>query len=208
MQRWAAFAIAFVVLLIGGIVHGTLADRWQTSTALTTAVERLPGVPNDVGAWHGKDSEHIPKSDFEQTGALSYLVRIYQRPGHEPIEVILMCGRPGRMSVHTPEICYGGVGYELRNPPKRSETSNGSFWKAQFSKPKTKASDLALYWSWNAGAGWTASDSPRWAFAGQSFLFKLYLSQRRIMNVEGPSETELFLREFLPVLERTLLPGS
>jgi hypothetical protein len=68
-----------------------------------------------------------------------------------------------------------------------------------------------LYWAWNADGSWEASSSPRWQFRGAPFLYKLYVSRdinRQPGVAPGADATAQFMREFLPVLDRTLFPKS
>ena len=55
--------------------------------------------------------------------------------------VLLVCGRPGPVSVHTPDVCYAGVGYAMENPPvlyqPPSATPSGEFWMADFVQQKS-----------------------------------------------------------------------
>ena len=126
--------------------------------------------------------------------------------------VILMCGRAGRMSVHTPEVCYRGAGYEMHDQPAvRSFKDAGSFWTAQFTKKSAVTTNLRLCWAWNAHGKWEASASPRWQFRGEPFLYKLYVSHeasRQPGAAPGVDPTAEFMREFLPVLDRTLFVDS
>src|SRR5262249_2725025 len=63
----------------------------------------------------------------------------HERTG-EVLTVILLCGRPGPMSVHRPEHCYRGAGYDIVSPAVRpslelSDGTSAEFWTAVFSKP-------------------------------------------------------------------------
>src|SRR5687767_10215753 len=103
-NRTATFLIALAILVVSGLVHGYWAERWTPSVALQEAAARVDQVPLEVGTWKAKtlDSD---AATFFQAGAQTYWTRLYSAPGHKtPVLVILMCGRAGRMSVHTPEV--------------------------------------------------------------------------------------------------------
>ena len=202
--RYYAFLAAIAALLASGVLYHSVA---QDSVQLDEAAARVALVPIVVGDWHARNDATEDRA-FEQTGAKGYWMRHYvNQKTQTSVLVILMCGRPGRMAVHTPEVCYSGAGYELQNQPAPCAIkSDAHFWTAQFTK---KSGRLRLYWAWNAQGGWNASAAPRWQFRGEPFLYKLYLSRDL-----GPDETVTpesdvtaeFLRRFVPELNRTLFP--
>ncbi|MBI3410343.1 MAG: exosortase-associated EpsI family protein [Planctomycetes bacterium] len=213
MVRWGAAVIAFVALLATGLVHGLWADRWQKSEALAAAAARVDSVPMAIGDWQATTVEGDAAA-FRQAGAQSYWVRSYVNARrNSSLLVILMCGRAGRMAVHTPEVCYRGAGYEMLDEPtpftvvSQSGEPLGKFWSARFVKGTGGASELRLYWAWSAGGLWQAPRSPRWEFRGEPFLYKLYISQEAAEA--GGQATQIaqdFLQEFLPALRHALQP--
>lgn len=198
------------ILLISGTACQLLA---RDSTQLDEAAARVSRVPMVVGDWQGQELDS-DEAVFEQAGAKAYWTRTYvHRRTKESVLVILMCGRWGKISVHTPEVCYGGAGYELRDQPipftVRSAASDApsQLWTAQFKKRAGVPTQLRLYWGWSVQEVWEASASPRWRFFGQPFVYKLYVSH----NVEGqPNLTPQtdpaadFLRKFVPEMNRVL----
>lgn len=118
MKRHAAILIAVVVLAVSGLVHGFWSRRWAASTVLQEAAARVDNVPLTFGDWQGESLAEDP-SMFYQTGAQRFWTRSYVHTQKKTsLLVILMCGRAGRMAVHTPEVCYRGAGYELDGQPK------------------------------------------------------------------------------------------
>jgi Protein of unknown function (DUF3485) len=204
-RRILAFFAALAMLLASGVLYHLLA---KDSDQLDPAAERVALVPMAIGDWQGHD-QAVDRESFEQAGAKSYWMRSYvkSRTG-ESILVILMCGRAGKMSVHTPEVCYRGAGYELYDQPAACAIqSDASFWSAQFTKKTPTPMHLRLYWAWNAHGVWEASTSPRWQFRGAPFLYKLYISRdnSRQPGVAPSADVAVqFMREFLPVLDETL----
>src|SRR5207237_5987472 len=103
MVRTLPLLAAGAALALCGLVHGLWADRWGTSEALTRATDRLGRVPAEVGDWVGED-EDISRRELALSGATSCLVRRYTRRGSgETLTVILLCGKAGPVSVHTPD---------------------------------------------------------------------------------------------------------
>lgn len=211
MKRNTSILIALAVLIGSGIIHGVWAERWTSSTVLQDAAARVAKVPLEIGDWKGESVE-ADKEAFAQAGAQQFWTRTYVHAHRkEAMLVILMCGRAGRMAVHTPEVCYRGAGYVLGGKPEvqtvRSEFGEdlGSFWTARFSKQTGVASDLRLYWSWNAHGTWNASANPRWEHGGEPFLYKLYMSHDAPGAASASTEAaQDFMREFLPELHKVL----
>jgi hypothetical protein len=208
MTRYLTAAIALGILMVSGLVHGSWAGRWNPSMVLQEAAARVDTVPLEIGDWKGHNEDADPGAFF-QAGAESFWTRAYVNPRkNTTLFVILMCGRAGRMAVHTPEVCYRGAGYEIGGTPEiwpvhsAAGTDLGALWTARFSKGT--GSDLRLYWGWNAGDSWQASANPRWQYGGEPFLYKLYLSHA----ASGKSATlaaQDFMGQFLPELRKTLL---
>src|ERR1700722_7933279 len=115
LKQIVASLLAFAMLVGSGLVYGQLTDRWGTSSALAQAVARLDRVPRSIGDWKGQDAkrDQINLKQFDRAQIRGYLVRNYrnERDGRE-IMVMLVCGRPGPIAVHTPDVCYAGAGYE------------------------------------------------------------------------------------------------
>ena len=207
--------VAFAVLLFAGLAHGLFTLRWQSSEALEAAVQRVHAVPLTAGGWHATPVE-VDAEAFQQARARGYWMRRYTKedaPG--PITVILMCGRPGHMSVHTPDICYRGAGYEMVGEPTQeniafgNEGSSATFWAARFRQPTRAAgAELRIYWTWSCDGSWQAPASPRFAFRGASYLYKLYIVHETPAGAGRDGSTPGFLRQLLPTLDKSLFPGD
>jgi hypothetical protein len=209
MTRLLPALTALTLLVTTGVVHGLWTERWRPSDALERAAARVATVPLEIGDWQGKDID-VDAEAFAQAGARGYWARTYTRPGGDSVLVVLMCGRPGKMAVHTPEVCYGGAGYELFESPTtivvRDEAGveQGVFWSARFSK-QAGGSELRLDWAWGDGHDWQAPGNPRWTFRGRPFLYKLYASHEISPGQAGDPTAEL-LSELLPKVRDALMP--
>src|SRR6187455_1212435 len=111
MTRLTAFLLGLTLLLAGGVVHGLSGDRWQSSTALEEACAKVPLAPLDVEGWIGEDQTTDDK-EYAQAGAEAHWARVYRKDG-KAFLVILMAGHSKRMSIHTPEVCYRGAGFQI-----------------------------------------------------------------------------------------------
>src|SRR5262249_32960731 len=162
---------AVALLLVSGVAHGLWSERWAPSAALHEAAARVALVPAEIGGWKATDVE-TESAAFFRAGALQYLARSYVDERRKtPVPVILMCGRAGRMAVHTPEVCYRGAGYEMGGAAQTFAAKSaggdkfGDFWTARFTKQSPaklagNSADLRLYWAWNAQGAWQAPANP------------------------------------------------
>jgi hypothetical protein len=176
----AASLVAFALLVGSGLAHGRLTDRWGTSGALARAIARLDRIPRSVGDWEGRDVA-MDRRQIERAQIRGYLARKYRnvRDGRE-VTVLLVCGRPGPISVHTPDVCYAGAGYEPGSPPVPGAVATGDhragFLKARFRKVDALVPEiLDIFWAWNARGVWEAPANPRIGFAPYQALFKVYV---------------------------------
>jgi hypothetical protein len=117
--------------------------------------------------------------------------------------------------VHRPEICYSSREYETVEPsrlfrPGEADGSQDSFWKLVLRSNDLSGHLLHVAYAWNAGSGWTASEHPRFSFAGHRVLHKLQLASPilgpSILGEANPCET--FLRDALPQIDAVLFPKA
>lgn len=212
-SRGYAIWTAVGILLASGIACHALS---RDSAELDGAADRVEEVPKVIGDWQAQ-TEVSDERAFEQAGARGYWTRTYiNQRTRDAVQVILMCGRPGKMAVHTPEVCYGGAGFELREQPaayalKSDKGDAGQLWTAQFQKKGVVPARLRLYWGWSSRGEWQASPSPRWQFRGEPFLYKLYVSRdttgQPTLSPQADPTAE-FLRQFVPALNRTLFGNT
>ncbi len=77
-------------------------------------------------------------------------------------------------------------------------------------KPGPVPEALDVLWAWTTNGSWTASTSPRVAFARSPVLYKLYVVRRLTRPDEKPppEPCQDFLRLFLPALDARISPAS
>ena len=183
ISRMLSFVAAMAVLLVSGMLYKSLATD---SEQLDRAVASMARVPMEIGDWKGTDAaeDEIDARAFAQAGAKGHWTRTYVNERNKvSVLAILMCGRSGKMAVHSPEVCYHGAGYQLTGQPVVSPIKNelgdelGRFWTGDFGKKSGLTTGLRLYWGWNVHGAWEAPENPRLHFRGEPFLYKLYLSR-------------------------------
>ncbi|MCI0379612.1 MAG: EpsI family protein [Gemmataceae bacterium] len=223
MKRFLPVLAVAALIVLSGYVHGLWTDRWTVAQEVENAAQRLESLVPELEDWQSRPLE-LDARQREQGGVVGCMLRRYenQRNG-KAIVVLVTCGRPGPMSVHTPEVCYVGAGYRMSDPTRRKLTTNvytsptrerwnGSakateFWTAKFTKGQgVEDSRLRLYWCWRGAERWDAPDNPRVAFAGQPFLYKLYVIQELVSSDEAMDDAQCreFIARLVPELERGL----
>lgn len=210
MNRILITLLAASLILGAGLLHGKIIDRWGDSHEMNDAVARLQNLPASFGEWTSQAYELNPRH-LQVAEIKGYVTRqyVHKRSG-ERISILLICGRPGPISVHTPDVCYQGAGYKMGTKVKQMQKDPGTsqvseFWAARFTKEPQPA-PLNILWTWSDGGRWIAPDNPRLQFYRSKVLFKMYFSREaKSLNAPVVDEvTQSFMTEFFPVLQKTL----
>ena len=204
MQLLPTFAVVSV-LLATGLVHGVLTERWTPPQDLASAVEKLEHLPDKVGDWEG---EPLQTHHGKVPGIAGAVTRRYvHRLTDASVTVYLACGRGGPVSIHTPDVCYAAGGYRVDPETAISCAKRPGLAGAQFlttNMRKQGTADLRVFWSWHCRERWVTADSPRFAFARQPLLYKLYLI-RELTSPPGPrallDAVDGYMRRELVVVE-------
>ncbi len=213
MHRWLPLLAGTLLVLLGGVAHGLWSNRWGDSRALETAAKRLELVPRTIGNWVGRDQEMDARA-LAIGEIVGHVYRRYEdRRTGQGVTLLLVCGKSGPIAVHTPDVCYGGLGYALTAPPAQQAVPLGkdaepaTFWSATVRK-ETRQVPVTLHvlWAWNAAGRWEAPDNPRLKFGRYPALYKLYIIRELPPN-EDASALEpsiAFLQQLVPELRRSL----
>jgi hypothetical protein len=213
MTRSALPIVAFVALMIAaGVVQGLNTERWQASAAVAEACRKLDKVPLALGDWRGENFP-LEEEDLKRAGIKGHVSYRYEnlRTG-DKVSLLIVCGRVGPISVHTPDVCYGAAGYSAvgERYAKEVPVADGrtlNVWSLRFRAPSTVSSkQIEVNWVWNNGKNWIAAEVSRLTFAGSPALYKMYvvrdLPALAADRKNDPSKS--FLQTFLPELEKIL----
>jgi hypothetical protein len=206
MLRMSSGLVAVGILLFSGLFHGHLTARWRGGGAVDMN-PALAQVPAAVGDWEGSAIEEYK----QPPGYHGSLARRYKnRRTGQVVSILLMCGPPGLVSTHTPDVCYGAIGFEVEKPVRESVPLEGSdeavFYASNMVRTKSaEQTSLRAYWAWNADGAWAVADNPRLTFAGRQTLYKLYVIRDVSEARPAPQDPCVdFLRAFLPEAQRVL----
>src|SRR6516225_3441264 len=102
MLRIVAASFAAATMIATGLLHGYWTDRWGTPVEPAVAAARLENVSTRLGDWEmQQDSAKAEPVDSSLAGRLK---REYvNRRSGQKVTIVLVCGRPGPVSIHTPE---------------------------------------------------------------------------------------------------------
>jgi hypothetical protein len=193
MRRFLVPALAISAIVASGVVHGYWTGRWDAADNAERSAARLRQLPLRLGDWQGQDLAVDP-AEVGKVSAYLYRRYINQRNGAS-VAVILASGRPGPVSIHTPDVCYTASGYESARWEVIAPSLDPSLPAAQFKTAhfvKTKSAGqthLRVFWAWNAGGAWAVPENPRLAFAGYPVLYKLHMV-RDMASANEPLEED------------------
>lgn len=217
MTRSLPMAVALILIVTAGIVHGRWTQRWSVSHAIEEAVAKVDRLPMKLGDWQGQKLE-LDRAQLTMAEIAGYVARRYEdRRGGDAVTILLVCGAPGPISVHTPDICYSGAGFDpIGSPQELSLPIESVKPPAIFRNALMVKTDaplptyLRILWSWSADGAWTAPQNPRLAFASQKALYKLYVirEQRSLDETTSDDAGQKFLQVLLPELQQVLFGST
>jgi Protein of unknown function (DUF3485) len=199
-----------VLLIVGaGLVDGAWTNRWGPSPELAAFTANLDSIPMVIGDWQGTAFE-LPPKERAMAGAVTCVGRKYSNPARGvSVTVLLLGGLPGDISNHTPDVCYPGAGYTLNaispfDYRYASGQKRAGFRTALATRGGASPSVLRILWGWNASKGWTAPEEPRWSFASEPWLCKLYVIRETAGSALEPEDDPYtdFLAVFLSEVDR------
>src|SRR5262249_16143488 len=214
MIRVLTLTAAAMLLILSGLVHGLWTQRWGAPVEFTAAAARLEDFPISLGEWKGRSLESDP-DEMAKAEAAGYVARVFRHHTKGEVRMILICGRPGPISLHTPEVCFPGSGFSMDAEPERCKVSlknadDPNFLVGQFRSSGPVRRLVRAFWSFSDGGGWKVPDNPRVAFGRANILYKLYL----VRDMEKPDENlkndpaRDLIRVLLPELDKYLSPAS
>ena len=107
-MRITASVAGFLIVAATGVVTGIWTNRWANTSELDAAAARLGRLPLEIGDWKGQPvgrPRTVKAADVEGFVLASYSNRRLARR----VGLLLVCGRPGPVAVHTPMYCGCGL---------------------------------------------------------------------------------------------------
>jgi hypothetical protein len=214
MIRMLLPVVGLSAVVATGAVHGLWTDRWGLAEEPASATARLEQIALSLPDWEGQ-AANTDKITLDGAAACLHRRYVHSRTGKE-VTVFLVCGRPGPVSIHTPDVCYTGSGYTILSQTRYAPTLGpvapaAEFHTAQFrQKRAADQTYLRIFWAWSATGDWSAPNDPRFAFARYPVLYKVYLI-RELTVPDEPIEDDAsvdLMRQLLPEMRRALFEQS
>jgi len=197
----AAFAVS-------GAVSGLWSHRWAPAMDPEQS-RKATRLPDQVGEWDGRELT-VPPGEIEAARADAICRTVYvHRTTGRTATALLLCGRPGPVATHTPDVCLPGAGFVQVGSRRLVEIAgrvDDQFARLWFQKDAAVPTPISVYFAWNDGRRWSAPEKPRVAFAGQPVLFKLYVACEREPGAD-PNAADPAAELLQQLLPRLSLPG-
>jgi len=208
LQRFLLLiGVGVIVTIVTGAVYGRLTQRWGPVPDLVAAARHLQSLPSQIGDWQIVSEDPIDEHILEILSCAGHIHRKYvNRKSGETVDIAIIVGPSGPISVHTPEICYSSRAYTIQEPRALVPIADPkgrlhSFWSLAFRTNNALADQLRVYYAWSADGTWTAAESPRFEFAGKRALYKLQMSTLAAPSLSN--EEQDACRKFLSALLRS-----
>jgi hypothetical protein len=208
--------IVLALTLASGILHGRISQRWGPSSDAVKAAEKLQTFPNAFGHWRMQSANTFDASTLAQLRCTGYISRNYQNQetGIE-VNVAMLLGPPGEISVHTPEICFSSQEFNTETKRQHLVLTNPDgckeeFWALDFRSNDLHARLVHVAYGWSLGNHWSAPEEPRFVFSGNQYLYKIQLaiSGNVQQEMSGENPCRQFLTDFIPNVRNYLLNQS
>lgn len=200
---------ACAILVGAGLVHGRITDRWGVPSSVSAAADRLDHLPDVI---HGWTSTRRDVSDRVLTAAAAANIvdRNFLSPEGDHIQVMIVCGRPGPVTRHPPNVCFTASGLRQASGittdrfPNEPDRQSMEFAQCLFESEEA-SSRFITQWSFSSnGRDWQMPGNPRMAFAGEGWLYKLYIIASEAKDDRVIARRNEFVNQLLAELREVL----
>lgn len=195
---------------------GSRTGRWGAFRGMDEARASIKALPKEIGKWKAEEERRIGDQAVAMLNIQdSYISRPYVNTDtRETVHLTLMVGPSGRITVHTPDICFGGRDYEKESArtrvPITVQTLSGDgekkdeFWRVNFSGRSLDVNNrISFYYATSAGNNWQAVANPRWEFRAFRYVYKIQAEAYSGVG-EDDDAVKRFLEECLPTIHKHL----
>src|SRR3954451_11741819 len=134
MARLSPILTAVFLVVVSGLVQGRWSERATVDSELQAATARLGLLPWTIGEWTGEPA-NFDERGLDRAGIAGLVTRRYtNRRTGASVTLLLVCGRPGPIAVHGPEVCYTGSGYRQVSRIVKRTLNGDDFWMSHFRK--------------------------------------------------------------------------
>jgi len=206
LTKWfIGMSCALAMVLLGGVAHGVLSNRWGVSEDIQALGNQLRSIPMEIGPWKCEEEGKLDDKVAETLEVKGYISRVYvhQATG-ELVNVFMVFGPKGPIAVHTPEVCYSARAVtqtsDRQAVPCDYDGKDGTIWKLGFETNSIDKRKMSVYYGWTEGGPWQAANSPR--FWRTDFLYKIQTSCQATGKKED--STDEFFKAFMPEARKVM----
>jgi len=211
--------IVIVVVITVAVTgySGSLTGRWGAFQGLVEASETLRRLPLEIGDWKADKEGELDQTSINMLRIRdAYIYRSYKNVvTQEVVYLTMMVGPTGKVTVHTPEVCFGGKAYEKDAArtsipinvvlPSGDEIAD-SFWKINFTGRSLDVSNhVSFYYAVSTGSVWEAVENPRVTFQTYRYVYKLQ-AEAFSGATDKEDTVKKFLTDCLPTIHGFMLP--
>ncbi len=202
--------VVFVTMAIAAY-SGINTGEWMELQGLDEARKALLDVPKTIGHWETVYENVLDKDSAAmlQVQGGNFVRRYRNTQTMSEVNVIMMVGPTGKVTAHTPEICFGGRDYTIggdreritiTTPGKDEATENeDTFWKVDFVNNAVRGDTISFYYSINIGNSWDATEDPRYTFRFKKFAYKI---QAEAFVLNDQDVVREFMQDCIPEIRK------
>jgi len=214
-------AVIVVITLAVTAIAATFTGRFFEFRGIDEARTSMKALPMEIGRWQATNERQISDTAVKMLQIQnSYISRTYRHADtQDTVHMTLMVGPAGRITVHTPEICFGGRDYEKEMTPTRvpisvqvqsedGETTEiqDTFWRLDFVGRSMDINNrISFYWGVSTGDAWQAVERERSRHEFRKLRFVYKLQAEAYSGAGDDNDTvRRFLEDCLPTIHEHL----
>ena len=219
-QLIIGIAIVSVLTVAVTAASGVLFQRWEHFGAVEGMDEIrsvLRELPMEINGWVAEEERELDQTSINILKIQnSYVHRIYRNVRTDAtVHLTLMVGPTGRITVHTPLVCFGGRNFAREGNPARVEIdvelASGeeivdTFWNVSFVNQSVGANNrISFYYGVSPGDFWHAEVNPRVFFQRYRFVYRIQAEAFTAAGDEVDTVRQ-FLEDILPTIHEYMRP--
>lgn len=119
-------SLAILAIAAGGVAHGLVTDRWGLPAQVAAISARVLTLPVEIDSWASTETPLDPRQ-LEMAGAVGATSRTYvDSITGERVQIHVLAGRPGPISLHEPTVCFTGAGLTQVEPLTKYDVAGRS----------------------------------------------------------------------------------
>ncbi|MCC7084284.1 MAG: exosortase-associated EpsI family protein [Pirellulales bacterium] len=220
MNQYLAPIAAVVLIALSIIPQAAWTQRFvprETTAEQKAMADHLEELPMRFGNWVGEvqEMDETQREAAKIVGDFSVLYRNKLDPS-QIVTIMVACGHGYDMCKHTPDQCFIASGFQMVGEEQRFPVDlpggPAKFTTCHFRKdiPGQGPQNLRIFWSFNENGEWV-SPTFRGQLTTSPAIYKIYATTIVASDTKDRANESValpFLREFLPLIQRSLFPPA